>query len=268
MHIYASWCEGLPQNKKALKILKDSKIITGIETCQLDDDIGLIKKAGLRVNVHNPLRKLHIGLEDRRFKKEMNSERIGLLEKSDEDFRGFHSCYRNLEQSHSLILARIKHFFNVRFLRKRLNKKIIFESPPYIRGLRSSKKVVSPKFVGQLISYSDGYLFDVSHNFVTMKNLGEEGKEYRKGILGVTKGKVLQMHLNCPIKKEESFIDGHMPFSGKKYEKEVLDLARDVIKNNLPMEVLTLEMTTNLPPEEHARVLVRQAKYLKKELGI
>jgi uncharacterized protein (UPF0276 family) len=267
--IYASWCEGLPQSKNALKILKDSGMIIGIETCDLNEEIDLIKKSGLKVNVHNPLRKLRVGLEDKNLKKEMTPEKILLCKKSDEDFVGFHTCYKNLERSHSLVFARVRHVLNTKFLRKNLNKKIIFESRPYIKGLTTSKKSTSPNFIEQLLNYSNGYLFDISHNFVTMKNLGNEGKEYRKEILKVTGGKVLQIHLNCPLKKEGGdFIDVHGIFQGKDYEKEVLDFARDVIKNNPQLSVITLEMTTNSSPEEHVNILIQQAKYLKKKLDI
>ena len=155
--------------------------------------------------------------------------------------------------------------------KKRTKKKIIFESPPYFNNEWGAKrkKIASPKFVKAVLKQADGYLFDVSHNFITMKHLEKEGIDYRKEILEVTKGKVLQMHLNAVTQKtEEEYNDDHHIYIGLKHEQEELDFAKEVLKNNPQLKIITLEMTTNTSPEEHAKIIVQQAKYLKKKLEI
>lgn len=269
--IYASWCEGLPENKKALNILKKSKIISGVEICQLNEQIDLIKNSGLKVSIHNPLRDFHLGLEDSAFRKKMIKEKIELVKKCDTTFLGFHAEYKFLFKNPFVWIAKIQTLSNIKFIRKNTGKKIIFESAPYYPGNNNPerRKVTSPRFIESILKYSDGYLFDISHNFITMKNLEKEGKkDYEEEILRVTKGKVREIHLNCPTKTEEGFRDNHSIFTGKEYEKEFLEFTKKVLKNNPQVEVINLEMTTNSLPEEHAKILVQQAKYLKKKLKL
>lgn len=270
VRIYISWCPGISSNNDAMSLIKKSGLVAGIETCSLDSEIDLIKKSKLKVNIHNPLRKFHIGLENKNFRKEMNPERLELCKKCDECFMGFHSCYDNLEKRSNLIFARLNHYLNVSFLRKNIGKRIIFESPPHRGSLKASMKVVSPEFIEKMINYSDGYLFDVAHNFITLKAFEKQGKmDYKDKIIQKTKGKVLQMHLNCPLKdKDGNFVDAHLTFTGRDYEEEVLNFAREVINANPQLQVLTLEMNTNTLPKEHAEILIRQAKYLKKKLNV
>lgn len=52
--IYISWIKELPQNKEALSILKNSEIIKGIELVNTDNQINMIKDAGLKVSLHMP----------------------------------------------------------------------------------------------------------------------------------------------------------------------------------------------------------------------
>lgn len=269
--IYASWCIGLPENKKALAILKKSKIISGIETCQLNEEIDLIKNSGLNLSIHNPLRDFQLGLEDSKFRRKMTKGRIELAKKCDTTFLGFHAEYKFLFKNPLVLFAKLQTISNIRFLRKNTNKKIIFESAPYYPGTNNPerRKVTSPKFIESLLKHADGYLFDASHNFITMKNLEKEGnKEYEKEILRVTKGRVKEMHLNCPTKTEEGYRDNHTIFTGKEYEKEFLDFVKKVLRNNPQLEIINLEMNTNSSPEEHAKILVQQARYLKKKLRI
>jgi hypothetical protein len=269
--IYISWCKGLPQDKKALKLVKNSKLIEGIETCQLNEEIDLIKNSGLKVSIHNALRDYQLGLEDKEFKKKMTKEKIELATKCDTSFLGFHAEYKFLFKNPLVILAKIQTILNIKFLRKKTGKKIIFESAPYYPGNNNPerKKVTSPKFIRSLLKYADGYLFDVSHNFITLKNLETEGySNYEKEILKATKGKVLEMHLNCPSKIDEEYRDNHSIFTGKSYEKEFLEFVKKVLKNNPQIKIINLEMTTNSSPEEHAKIMIQQVKYLKKKLKI
>lgn len=265
--IYISWCEEIAQDKEALKLIKKSKIISGIELCNLNKDIELIKQAGLKVNIHNPLRNLHIGLEDRKFIQKMNSDKIKMCNQNDEEFIGFHAYYHPPNHILYNFLSKLYFKKNISFLKKKINKKIIIESPPFMYR-KERKNVSSPENVMELLKYVNGYLFDISHNFLTMKNLKNNGKDYRENIIKVTKGKVMQMHLNCPLIKNEKYCDSHSIFNGRKYEKEVLDFAKEVLDNNLKLKVITLEMTTNNSPKNHVKKLINQAVYLKEKLKI
>jgi sugar phosphate isomerase/epimerase len=261
----------LPENKKALEILKNSRIISGIETSNLNEEIELIKKAGLKVSIHNPLRNLHLGLENRNLKKNLTKELINKCELADTGLVGFHAGYKIIETNQNLWLTKIRTILNIKFLKKKINKKIIFESPPYLNNElgKRREKIASPNFVKTILKHSDGYLFDVSHNFITMKQFEKQGKNYRKEILEVTKGRVLQMHLNAVTKTPEGdYIDEHKTFQGLKHEKEELEFAKEVLSLNPQLKVITLEMSTNSSPEKHAKILVEQAKYLKKKLDI
>jgi hypothetical protein len=268
--IYASWCIGLPENKKALKILKNSKVISGVEICDLNNGIDLMKKAGLKVSIHNPLRDIHVGLENKGFAKNIK-EKLKICEECDTGLLGFHAGYQIIDGDHNAWLTKRRTKKNIKFLQKNSRKKIIFESPPYFNNEWGAKrkKIASPKFVKAVLKQADGYLFDASHNFITMKHLENQKLNYRKEILEVTKGKVLQMHLNAVTKKsEEEYNDDHHTYIGLKHEQEELEFAKEVLKNNPQLKIITLEMTTNTSPEEHAKIMVQQAKYLKKKLGI
>lgn len=268
--IYASWCPGLPESKKAMNTLKKSNLISGIEICDLNHGIELIKQAGLKVSIHNPLRDIHIGLENKNFEKNIKNK-LKYCEKCDTGLLGFHAGYQIIEGDPYAWLTKKRTIQNIRFLQKYSYKKIIFESPPYFNNEWGAKRkrIASQKFIKKILKQADGYLFDVSHNFITMKQFEKEGKNYQKEILEITRGRVLQMHLNaCTKNTKDEYTDEHNTYVGLKHEKEELDFAREVLKNNPQLKIITLEMTTNKSPEEHAKILVQQAKYLKKKLRI
>ncbi len=269
---YGSCYPNLPKNKKALSLLKKSKYIQGLELCELNKNIDIIKQSKLKVSIHNPLRALHLGLENEKFIQNMTEEKLIACKKTDTNLIGFHAGYQTIEDAHNPYITRRRTIKSIKFLKKNIPQKIIFESPPYINNHwgRKRRKIASPEYIKKLLKYSDGYLFDISHNFITMKNLEKQGiNEYRRKILQTTKGKVLQIHLNCPVlKNNELWIDSHSWFTGRRYENEVLDFTKDVLKMNPQLKIITLEIKTNKPALEHAQILIQQVKYLREKLDI
>lgn len=257
---YFSWCPGLSTNQNALELIKKSEA-KGIELCEASNEANTFKNEKIKINIHNPLRHLRMGLENKELIKELNPHSIKLLKENEEPFLGFHLCYSPdinfLDKS--IIFEQIKN--NINFLRKNTNKKIIFESPPY--GKKHHEKVTSAEFVKEMLNYTDGYLFDIAHNFVTIKN--SKDKKYKQKLLEFTKGKVLQIHLNSPS-YDNKFYDGHNLFTGKEYEKEIIELTNEVIKLNPQLKIITLEINTNSNPEEHVKKLSEQYNYLKNKL--
>jgi len=65
--IYISWCEGLPYSKEALKIIRDSELVAGIELSNIDDQPQRIHDEGVKYSLHNPTRWYKRDLMDPRF---------------------------------------------------------------------------------------------------------------------------------------------------------------------------------------------------------
>ena len=54
VELYVSWVKGLPEDKEALKLLKDSRIVDGIELSNVDEQVERIRDSGLKVSSHTP----------------------------------------------------------------------------------------------------------------------------------------------------------------------------------------------------------------------
>ena len=54
VELYVSWVKGLPEDKEALKLLKDSQIVDGVELSNVDTQVERIRDSGLKVSSHTP----------------------------------------------------------------------------------------------------------------------------------------------------------------------------------------------------------------------
>ena len=55
---HAPWCPGLPQDEESLSILKNSGIVTGVQTSAVDEELSMIMDAGLEYSLHMPGREM------------------------------------------------------------------------------------------------------------------------------------------------------------------------------------------------------------------
>lgn len=127
IEIYISWVRGLPQDKEALKILKESEIISGIELSNIDNQIQRIKDAGLKVSSHIPTRCFLRNLANPRLMEIFGSKQgpriLSVIRNSDAPTVGFHLGYSakkmyniksfpNVPKENSLITCR-EELFNI-----------------------------------------------------------------------------------------------------------------------------------------------------------
>jgi len=335
--VYVSWCKGLENNKRALNILKECNLISGVEITNADGKankkIKKIKKAGLKVSLHNPGKKFFLNLASPNLISSGNKIK-GLLRSiinSDCQVVGFHLGYASEEiykmknfpripkskliKDKKVLLKRFSD--NLIFLESKLkvgvekdkHKKVLVESPPYTKGIpltwdiqskevkKDRKKIekiiekyginVANSYIKDLSFLKDffkiinkkkvpiGYLFDISHNFVTADTKIRDGsfngsiKDYFDSILKITKGKVFQLHINVPGGNEKKgYYDKHNIFDKSKLSKQILDLIKHLIKKCPEIKIITLEMQTSGSSLEHAKEMVNQTEFLRKELLI
>ena len=64
VELYVAWSEGLPESAEAVAILKACPLIAGIELIGVREEVRRAQDAGLRLSIHNPLRKQNLSLID------------------------------------------------------------------------------------------------------------------------------------------------------------------------------------------------------------
>ena len=281
VEIYVSWCKDIIEDKEALNILKDSKIIDGIETSEVNDENNL-KKEGLKISLHRPFRRKVETLENPELDKtlEENQEILNKINRSNSFLVGFHVINYALEDKKNIKETLEICKKNIQLLKKKLDRKIVFETSPYCKSVyeRRGKEFLSyftsPEMIGELVNENCGFLFDISHNYISCMNKIMEGKydktieEYFREIIKASDGNILQIHLNFPVKEKE-FLDKHTTFEeNSKTNDEIIKLTKYVIDNSPNLKVLTLEMNTNLSPKEHAKKMIEQTKILRKLLDL
>jgi len=197
---------------------------------------------------------------------------------------------------------------NLIFLEKEINKgvpnskkkKILFETQPYINhnmikerenklgkeyldSFKKSSFFSTPKGIVSILNNDKirknnniGFLFDASHIFIAIKNsinnreINENFDECIKKIIKVSKGRVYQLHLASPTKCESGvYIDeqGELKKSNE-VDRKILDIAKEVLKNNPNLKVITIEVEADLDPVSYYKKLVQQAELVVKELNL
>jgi|GEM_PF-1707305 len=282
--IYASWCKGILEDFVSLSLLKESNLIEGIELSNLSDSLELLNSVGLKYNQHNALRDYKLGLENEYFIPTMNkfSEVVKRCKESGPSVVGFHAGYSAVNEKNVLSQTVISNSLrSLNFLDKVLDKKIIFETPPYhptlfVNGNQSALSVVSSsEFVKQIFSKSRaGYLFDISHIFVTAAAKIQRGEfngeieDYFAQMISVCATETYQLHLNVPTySKENGFTDSHGVIKlNNSLGKRILLIAKEIVDSCPNLKLITLEMEPNLAPKKHAKLMIAQAKLVEKEL--
>lgn len=163
IYIYSSWTKGLDTDREALKLIKDSVIISGIEVwgSDLADNI---RKNGLKVSLHNPINALKLDLVDKKMIPELEKNEnlfiIKEMRESDSPVIGFHLYFKPnpimyylvhrhpLKREDILVLddSDIKEHVikNLSFLHDTINsgsskKKVSFETYPYSEAERINR---------------------------------------------------------------------------------------------------------------------------------
>jgi uncharacterized protein (UPF0276 family) len=280
--IYATWCEGLPSDKEALSVIKKSGSIAGIEICHVDNEINQITEFGLKYNLHNPLRQFHLGLENGAFIPTMIKypNVVKALNESGPVAVGFHSGYSAISDKNSLSEAIVSNTLrSIKFLDEVVQKKILFETVPYTAEFANAGNkealfyVTSPEYMKRLITKGRaGLLIDISHNYVSGMHKIKEGlfkgeiQDYFASILSQTANDVYQVHLNVPsFDSQKWYYDSHSVIKpSQKISKEILLIAEEIVGLCPNLKVVTLEMTTNLDPKKHAKIMVKQAELVNK----
>jgi len=279
VEVYVSWCEGLPENKEALKVLRDSGIVDGIETSE-KEDIEKIHSEDLKANIHRPFRDNDFNLEDKEFPEYAGKE-IERYNKSDSPVLGFHliNHKKECEAEKEDILERIKD--NIEKLDSVFKQDIVFEISPYwsefvkLKGEDNMEYFTGKEIISDLLkNTSAGVLLDISHVFVGGMNKIKNGlfngtiEDYFNNLLDVSKEKVLQLHVNVPIKKEKEYEDAHKTFEDDEISEKIIQIMRLVLEKCPNISVITLEIDTGLSPVEHARKMVGQAEKLNEKLDL
>ncbi len=283
--VFVSWKKGLVQDKKAMQFLKKSNYITGIELSDTGEDIDEIKENGLEYNLHNPLREYKIGLDDKEFVKYFKKfEKKDLKDYCNNSFPkeiGFHTGYSSMMRKNVTKKEIINNTTkNIDFLEKELNKKILFESTVYSekffsKGVRElGFYSTSENFFEKILKKtSSGFLFDISHNFVSGKTKIKR-KEYEKNIenyfediLEKVSKKTFQLHINVPSGNEKGYFDTHNKIvPQEKLSQKILELSKQVFDSCPKTRTITLEINTPHKPLGHAKTLEKQARIVSKKL--
>ena len=285
IQIYVSWCKGLPQDEKALKILAKSGAIDGIETRSIGEDFNLIKDK-LKVSLHNPACMNKVGLDDSAFIKQFSSNisLASFCEKSDPATLGFHSGYAAVEEKETTIFdIKSNTVSNLEKLSGLMTKKPIFESSVYnekfSKGINGETlaDATDPAFMQYVLSKTKaGFLFDIAHNMVSGETKKRNGlylrsiEDYFDEVIDAVGDKTYEMHLNVPRGKKLGEIDDYhcVLKSNDALSRKVISLAKVVVDYSPNLAFINLEMKTDLPPQKHAEVMVKQAKWVKKALKI
>lgn len=159
VEMYVSWAKGLPQDREALGILRESGVVAGVELSNIDDQYDMIKDAGLNVSSHTPGLNLTLNLADPNYMDVFDGENgprlLQTIRDSDAPVVGFHlgysaksvykmKAYPNVPRQGSLITdeSELREMLvgNIRALDDRINengshsrKRVVLESLDYSR---------------------------------------------------------------------------------------------------------------------------------------
>lgn len=286
--LYCSWCEGLPQSKKALGIIRDSNEFSGIEMSNSGEEMDLVLDSGLKVSIHNPSRFFRVSLESPNFIPTIaeNPILIESCKKASLPFVSFHAgqtqWYSKMMSPETIISNTRK---SIRFLDRELNKKILFElsSFPIELGLggefekRSGLYATSKEYMKDIVSTTNaGVLLDVSHTLnsastkIRSNNFKGNEKDYFMDVLMSIAKDIFQMHINCPsYTKANGFRDEHLELKSSGIEsKNVFECTAETIAVSPNLKMITLEIEPLVEPIKHARIMVKQAKLVRKKLNL
>lgn len=278
--------KGFSESKKALKLIKDSNEFAGIEMSNTDSQIDSVLESGLKVSIHNPARMYNISIESPNFIEVITSypEIISSCKKSSLPFISFHlgrSCFYFKPQSKEILLSNIKK--NLNYLNSLVDKKIILEEmgfyPKMIYPIKdkSAKLFMTSIKLQKKVSESTnaGILVDISHTLMTAHSrigLGlYKGTEenYFSDVLKNIGENIFELHLNSPLMTNEGLVDKHFVLNPlKKESKIVLNCAKEATIVCPNLKIITLEMEPLVEPIKHAKILINQAKILRKKIGV
>ena len=280
MQLFISWCEGIEDNKSVLTEIKNSKIIDGIETSNLDNTIDKIQNFGLKVSIHNPFREHGLGLGNPDLKDSLERiPEISLVSnKSDPDSVGFHLIgKKDFSTNRDEVITQILE--NLKYMQTKISKNVLFECRVLGDWHRNSEFKEITDFltsylaVEKILKHSDtDYLFDISHFIVSrynsnkFKNRETNFNQELDKFLNSCNGRIKQLHVNVPHHREESgYNDIHDIFKDNHQSKIVEEILRKIMKsiskNNL---LVTLEMDPKVSLEEFPKVMIKQAKYFRR----
>ena len=141
--------------------------------------------------------------------------------------------------------------------------------------------VTDPDFVGEILhsvnqkaKHPIGFLFDIAHNYISWETKYHFGEtllnwdNYVSEMLEATKGHVSQIHLNLPGgDKESGYIDSHECFNlANPLSQKILRTAKRIIEECSGIELVTLEMRTWMEPQDHVKMLEKQAELVLRHI--
>lgn len=287
VELFCSWCRGLAQSREALKLLVDSNEFSGIELSIVNEEIDLILDAGLKVSLHNPLRNYHESIESDSFIESFLKEpTIPFYSKKVLlPFISFHvgrSCSLGECYSKQKIFSNTKK--NLDYLSNSIDKKIILEGTCFTNKMINEKEFTkinlystSREFFRDFSLHTNAeILIDVAHTLVSgqtriLNDFYEESiKDYFTDFLDYTKNNVFELHINSfELTKEKNFVDKHHPFKESGFESNlVFECTNEAISNCSNLKAIVLEIESNSDPINHARIMIEQAKLVRKKLEL
>ena len=306
MELFVSWVPGLPSDREALGVLKTNPLITGVESCNVPDEQGLLNAAGLKLSMHNPAFPLredlsYPGLAERIAGRD---HLLDTIRASDAPTVGFHLCHSLLvhirdvlegkaafrnrwteaEDNIVLNLAELEGLINAPMKEK---KKILFETnaaPSLARidrladaGVRTDVQklmlVNSPQSINRVLRKTEknpriGFLFDVAHCLGASHNLAWNPSQRRKLMNDFVRLSEGRVFQVHLNRPRRLGMDGHTALlEGDALSGEVLSWAETVLARN-PVQTVTLEVDTGEGPVAHARILAQQTELVRRRLKL
>lgn len=284
VEFFCSWSKGLAYDEKALGILKNSGIISGVEMYNCDEQFDLVKKFGLKVSLHNPLKYYEFLLEEKELAQKLGKNKlfVDFCNRSDTKTIGFHAgtpaIFNGNLQGKELLSGAVSGF---KYISGLIRKDLIVEPVHYEKSIsfggtnEGLAYASGPEFLESFLQQTkSGVLFDVSHVLISSEAKLADGfssqstQKHFDSILRVSEGKIRQMHLNVPNILNNEFMDMHLAFKADLLSKRVLGLAKSVVNSAPKLELITLEIDTGLSPVEHANKIVEQARLVARTLAL
>lgn len=277
--IYAPWFAGI-SNEAALRALKQSAVIDGVELSGRGEDTEAIRSAGLKVSLHNPLRESGTDLSDADF--EHAARRAGIravMDRLDTDFVGFHLGFTRIHQARSveaMFRAAVK---NIAYLNTLTDKTILFETPSYFLRHAGTgigdvfDAVTSPAFIKRVLHTAQcGFLLDVPHVFISgiTKELTGQCRfdEYVDELIGGCAPFVRALHISAPRRETgDGFSDAHGFLTPKEdTSRLIIDLCRRSVSRCPHISAVTLEMRADGTADGNTNRLIEQARFVLAEI--
>lgn len=280
--IYISWCKGLDEDKEALRTIINDDLVKGVESYAVygvNAQYANMRAAGVPTSMHNPLNWFCEGLDDPQAVQTIAKEDVlKSCQESAGAVIGMH-LFTGMAKTETFDIEKAKGqaVANTKAIKQLLpGKTIALELPPLWSDTRRTKRnpaflaTYRPAFISSIMQETGLWLLlDFSHTLVSLKTMRKESlyagsaDEYFDELLDRAAENIAELHVATPTLKDGSTTDSDRPLSmDDPVSILVMHLAKKVLERAKNVKTITLEVNTGLPPKEHVKTMLAQARLL------